>query len=157
MNMAKLICRTFSVAICTLAPLGSLTAAEVSAQEEECSEDALMSFFPTEFVSKALESGNVPKEKWQKITADLQAADKLVVKTIEEKASQMNPNPLIDQSQIYTAFKLFKETLIEVFSSVMKSNGIEDQQQIESMLDEIQDLKRKRFQSCMEKQGGLPK
>jgi hypothetical protein len=78
--------------------------------------------------------------------------DKEIVKSVEKKASAMTPNPLKDTQQRHVAVKLFKDTLFEAFSDALKENGVQDESQFMSMLDEIQQQKAKKFALCMKKQ-----
>jgi hypothetical protein len=119
---------------------------------EECSRELLLAYFPEAFVKETLKKFNVPQDKWEAITKSLNEKDKEVVKIVEEKASKLNPNPLKDPQQRQEAVKIFRETLLQVFSDAMKQNGITDEKQIQSMLDNIQQQKAKRFAQCMEKQ-----
>lgn len=118
---------------------------------DECSKELLISYFPKVFVIETLKKYNVPQDKWDAITSDLSQKDKQVIKTVEDKASQMNPNPLKDPQQRQAAVKLFRETLTDLFASTMKANGITDSKQISDMLNDIQQQKAKRFAMCMQK------
>lgn len=121
-------------------------------KEDECSQEILLSYFPGVFVSETLTKFNIPKDQWEKIKQELLARDKEIIKQVEAKAAKMTPNPLKDPEQRQAAIKLFRETLFENFSGVMKSHGIQDDKQIQSMLDDIQQQKAKRFAHCMELQ-----
>lgn len=119
---------------------------------EECSKELLLSYFPESFVKESLKKYNVPQEKWDAIIKELNEKDKEIVKIVEEKASKANPNPLKDPQQRQAAVKIFRETLTDVFSTVLKKNGVTDDNQIHQMLDEVQQQKAKRFAQCMEQQ-----
>ena len=119
--------------------------------DKECSKEILLAFFPEVFVNETLAQFNVPQDKWNSIKQALAQKDKEVVKTVENKASQMNPNPLKDPQYRQEAVKLFRDTLLEIFSTVLKANGITDDTQIKNMLDNIQQQKAKRFSMCLEK------
>lgn len=119
---------------------------------DECSRELLLSYFPEVFVNETLSKFKVPQDQWEGINKDLSGKDKEVIKMVENKASQMNPNPLKDPQQRQAAVKIFRETLFQVFSDVMHAHGISDDQQIQSMLDDIQQQKAKRFAMCMQKQ-----
>ena len=121
-----------------------------AAPMEECSKELLLSFFPEAFVTEVLQKYQVPKEKWEPIVKGLQEKNDDVIKLVDEQASKMDPNPLKDSSQKQVAVKIFRETLFQVFSGVLKTNGITDDQKIQSMLGEVQQLKTKRFAQCME-------
>lgn len=118
---------------------------------DECSRELLISYFPKVFVTETLKKYNVPEDKWDAITSDLAQKDQQVIKTVEDKASQMNPNPLKDPQQRQAAVKLFRETLTDLFASTMKANGVTDEKQISDMLNDIQQQKAKRFAMCMQK------
>lgn len=123
---------------------------------DECSKELLLDYFPKQFVQETLKKFNVPQDKWDAITSSLAAKDKDVVKIVEDKASKLNPNPLKDRDpqQRQIAVKLFRETLLQVFSDALQSNGVTDQKQLQAMLDDIQQQKAKNFAMCMEKQKG---
>lgn len=130
---------------------GNISAAEA---DEECSQEILLSYFPNVFVSDTLSRFNVPKDQWDVIKKELAARDKDIIKQVETKASKLTPNPLKDPQQRQAAVKLFRDTLLENFSAVLKAHGVTDDKQIQSMLDDIQQQKAKRFARCMEKQRG---
>ncbi len=123
-----------------------------AAPTDECSKELLLSYFPEVFVNETLGKFKVPQDKWAAINTDLSSKDKEVIKMVESKASQMNPNPLKDPQQRQAAVKIFRETLYQVFADSMRANGITDEQQIQGMLDDIQQQKAKRFAMCMQKQ-----
>lgn len=118
---------------------------------DECSKELLLTYFPKPFVNETLKKYNIPQEKWDAINSQLSEKDKQVISIVEEKASKMNPNPLKDAQQRQAAVKIFRETLRQIFSEVMKNNGITDEKQIDTMLDDIQQQKAKRFAQCMER------
>lgn len=118
---------------------------------DECSRELLLSYFPESFVVDTLKKYNVPQDKWDAINKQLASKDKDVVRIVEEKAAQSDPNPLKDSRLRQQAVKLFRDTLFDVFSSVMKANGVTDDKQIQAMLDDIQQQKAVRFAKCMEK------
>lgn len=119
---------------------------------EECSKELLIAYFPQTFLNETLQKFNVPQDQWAKINEELAAKDKEVIGIVEDKASKINPNPLKDPQQRRTAVKIFRETLLELFTSVMNQHNITDASQIQSMLDDIQQQKARRFAQCMEKQ-----
>jgi hypothetical protein len=123
--------------------------------EDECSKEMLLSYFPEPFVDKTLNRFDVPKEKWKAIQKELAEKDKNILKNVEAKAAKMSHNPLKDPQQRQEAVKIFRETLLENFTAVMKAHGIHDPKKIQSMLDDIQQQKAKQFARCMG--GGMPK
>jgi len=115
----------------------------------ECSKSVLLSYFPKEFVVETLKKFKVPKEKWEEINKKLAEKDSKVIDLVQEKASEIDPNLLKDPQKRQVAVKIFRETLLNIFSEVMKANGIQDPKQIEGMLDDIQQQKAQRFAQCM--------
>lgn len=129
-----------------------VSAAAAPAGVDECARELLLSYFPEPIVIDTLKRFSVPQEKWSGITATLSNKDKEVVKIVEQKAASMSPNPLKDPQQRQAAVKLFRETLLQVFSDALKENGITDESNFQAMLDDIQQQKAKKFAMCMEKQ-----
>ncbi len=123
------------------------------APADECTKELLLSYFPESFVKNTLQKFNVPKDKWDGIIKALAEKDKDVLKIVEEKASKLTPNPFKDRdpAQRQVAVKIFRETLFQVFSDALKSQGVENSQ-LQAMLDDIQQQKAKNFAQCMEKQ-----
>jgi hypothetical protein len=118
---------------------------------DECSKELLISYFPKVFVLETLKKYNVPQDKWEAIASELAQKDKQVIKTVEEKAAKLDPNPLKDPQQRQAAVRLFRETLTDLFALTMKAHGIKDGKQITDMLNDIQQQKAKRFAMCMQK------
>lgn len=116
--------------------------------ETDCSKDVILAFFPETFVKNSLDKFKVPADKQQAIIKELAEKDKDVIKAVEEKAEKMDPNPLKDPTKQADAVKIFRETLLEVFSGVMNDNGITDKKQIQDILDDVQAQKAKRFSEC---------
>jgi len=134
-----------------LAPIGVFAEAAPNATDD-CAKELLLSYFPEPIVNDTLKRFDVPQDKWAGIVKSLSAKDKEVVKTVEKKASAMNPNPLKDPQQRQAAVKLFRETLLQVFTEALKENGLTDTSKFQAMLDDIQQQKAKKFAMCMEKQ-----
>lgn len=118
---------------------------------EECSKELLIAYFPEPFLVETLKKFNVPQDQWSAITKELAEKDKDIIGIVEKKAADMNPNPLKDPQQRRVAVKIFRETLLESFTSVLNNHGIKDTTQIQAMLDDVQQQKAKRFAQCMEK------
>lgn len=120
----------------------------------ECSKELLLAYFPEIFVQETLKRFSVPEEEWSGIQRDLASKDKDVIKIVEEKAGKMDPNPLKDPGSKKAAIELFKGTLLQIFSGVMKEHGVTDDEKIQSMLTDIQQRKAERFTKCMQKSRG---
>jgi hypothetical protein len=122
---------------------------QISTPKVECSLETFKAFFHPVFVTDVFSRYNVPREEWDAIIHELAEEDKNVFALVEEKAATMDPNPLKDPTQREAAIRLFRDTQIEIFSRVLKAHNITDDQQILSMLDEIQKQKAKAFAECM--------
>ncbi len=118
---------------------------------DECTKELLLSNFPEPIVQDTLKRFNIPQDKWAGITIALSDKDKEIVKIVEKKAAAMTPNPLKDPQQRQAAVKLFRDTLMAVFSDAMKDNGVTDTSKFQAMIDDIQQQKAKKFAMCMEK------
>lgn len=126
--------------------------AESTQTLDECSRELLLTYFPEPFVKETLQTFDIPETKWDAIQKGLASRDKDVIQQVEKKAAEMNPNPLKDPQTRQAAVKLFRETLLTLFSDVMRENGITDEKQIQAMLDSIQLQKAQRFAKCLQKQ-----
>ena len=135
--------KAFICMVTIMAPVASYA----DATADECRE-LLLAYFPEPFVRETLKKFNVPEDKWDAIQKQLADKDKEVIKTVEKRAAQLDTNPLEDRQ---TAVKLFKETLLQVFTDVMKDNGITDNAKIEMMLKDMNQQKAQRFAKCMQK------
>jgi hypothetical protein len=122
-----------------------------------CSKEVLLAYFPENFVRETLKTFKVPHDQWNAIIKELNANEKDVVKLVDEKATQLNPNPLKDRSpeSRQETVKIFRETILEIFGNVLKAHGITDDKQIQAMLADVQQQKAKNFAKCMEKQRAL--
>lgn len=131
----------------------SISAPVLAAEQtvDECSRELLLTYFPEPFVKETLKTFNVPEDKWDTIQKSLASKDKEVIQTVEKKAAEMDPNPLKDPQARLAAVKLFRSTLLQLFSDVMEANGVTDEKQIQAMLDAIQLQKAQRFAKCMQK------
>ncbi len=119
---------------------------------DECSRELIMAYFPEQFVKETLKKFNVPEGEWASIVQELNAKDKDVIGIVEEKASKVDPNPLKDPSQRLQAVKIFRDTLFEIFSGVLKQHGVTDEAQIQQMLTDVNKQKTARFTQCVERQ-----
>ncbi|MBA2727477.1 MAG: hypothetical protein H0U49_04810 [Parachlamydiaceae bacterium] len=115
----------------------------------DCSREFLIAYFPPSLVEGALKKANIPQDKWAPITKALTASEKDIITQVEDKASKITPNPLKDPQQRQVAVKIFRDTLLSIFSDVLKKNGITDDNQIQQMLDEIQQEKARKFTDCL--------
>lgn len=136
--------------------LSSLFAADDSGQftppqvDEQCIE-VLISYFPKTIVTEVLTQNKIDADKVPAIVDDLAKKSNNVIKTVQEKASKMDPNPLKDPSMHEQTGKLIREAVLEIFSSVLKANGVTDDKQIQALSDAIQQKKATLFAECMEK------
>lgn len=128
-------------------------AAIIQVDSSLCTKEVLMTFFPQPITKAVLLKHKVPEDKAEVISKELVKKSEAVTKSVEEKASKMETNPFTDLSQRDAAVKLFRETLFEVFSSVIKENQIEmDSNEIQALLDDMQEVKGRLFVECIKKE-----
>ena len=131
--------------------LSNATAIAQAEPDEECSEAVITSFFPPVFVEKTLENFEVPEKYRADIIRELGKKDSQVIPAVEERASAMDPNPLIDPTHRQEAVTLFRKTLLDVFIGVMRDYDVTDPEKAQAMLDDIQKQKLERFRHCVNK------
>lgn len=131
------------MALCLLPVTGAYS-------EKDYSKDLLLAYFPESIVNETLPRYDVPKEELEGINKELASKDNEVIRMVEEKASKLTPNPLLDPEQRQVAAKLFRETLFEIFSDVMSAHGVTDSDKVQEMLNNIQQLKADRFAQVMQ-------
>lgn len=138
----------FSSVLAQDTTINAAPSAAASNAANECTKELLLSYFPQNFVKETLKKFNVPQDKWDSIAQALADRNKDVVKLVEDKAAQQNPNPLKDPALHQQAVAIFRDTLLQVFSDVAKANGVTDDEQIKKMFVDIQQQKAKRFVEC---------
>lgn len=119
---------------------------------EHCTKEVFLSYFPEPLVNEVLREYNIQESLWPEINNKLKEQDLNIINTVLDKASSLSPNPLDDDSKRDVVISIFRESLYEAFFRVMKEYGIDNEQQIRAMLDQIQYMKGKAFKQCMEKQ-----
>ncbi|MBA3722174.1 MAG: hypothetical protein H0W88_07225 [Parachlamydiaceae bacterium] len=118
-----------------------------------CSKEILMTFFPSPVVKAVLIQNKVSEADADTISKELAQKDQEVIRLVEERASKMESNPLGDLTQRDTAIKIFRETLFEVFAKTLKANNVKaDENQIQTILDDMQQVKGKLFVECIKKE-----
>lgn len=105
------------------------------------SKELITAFFPEGFMNEVMLKNQVPKEQWESINKDLTAKNSEVIPRVDEKASKIAPDLLVDPKQKQVAVKLFRETLFELFSEVMVSHGVTDNGKIQEIFDQLKQLK----------------
>lgn len=145
---------TYSVAC--FAPIYPITTEVMLSNSMKCTKEELMRFFPEQVVESILIKGNISKDKSVAIAKELADKDQELAKIVEEKTAKLDPNPYKNLNQREAAIKVYRETLYEVFSKVLKSHGVTNEDQILSILDELQEARSKLFIECIRKQPSLP-
>jgi hypothetical protein len=152
-NVSFFCCTTVTVLTCLTTLYAEKTDTEKApASSSECSKEELMTFFPQPVVQSTLSQSDLTKEQVNSIAKELASKNSELVKIVEEKAAKLEPNPFKDLSRRDVAIKIYRETLYEVFASVLKAHGITNDEQIQSLLDKIQEAKSKLFIECIRKQ-----
>ena len=118
----------------------------------KCTKEELMRFFPEQIVESILVQGNVAKEKAEIIAQILAKKDIEIAKLAEQKPAKMDPNFLQDANKRQAAIQTYKEVVYQVFSQVLKENGVTDEGQIQQFLEKLQEARRNLFLECVRKQ-----
>lgn len=151
-NLFSCLCCAMVISITDCAILIAETTEVVLSNSMKCTKEELMRFFPEQVVHSILIKAQLPKEKADAIAQELSQKDKELAKIVEEKSAKIDPNPFKELSQRELAIKIYRETLYEVFAKVLKANGVTDEDQIQTLLDELQDARSKLFIECIRKQ-----
>lgn len=151
--------RWFTYSMCSAAMFSFAASAALNAEPQStpsqpitnfsCSKEELKTFFPEPVVRSVLIKANVPEEDANSIATELSKKNSQWGKIIREKAAKLTPNPLDDLSQRDIGLKIYRETLYEVFSQMLKAHGISDEDKIQNMLDEIRETKSRLFLECV--------
>jgi hypothetical protein len=118
----------------------------------KCTKEELMTFFPQQVVHSILIEAHIPEEQAKAIAQELSQKDRELAQLVEEKAAKVEPNPFKDLSQRDLAIRIYRDTLYEVFAKVLKSHGVTNEDQIKTLLDEMQAAKSRLFIECIRKQ-----
>ena len=150
------LCCTAVISMTCLTTLEAETTETLLSNSMKCTKEELMIFFPRQIVESILIKAKLPKEQASSIAEELSQKDQELAKIVENKAANLNPNPFKDLSQRDLAIKIYRETLYEVFAKVLKSHGVTNEDQIQTLLDEMQSAKSKLFIECIRKQQTNP-
>jgi glycine cleavage system regulatory protein len=141
-----------AISMMCYAGLQAETTEVVLSNSMKCTKEELMRFFPEQLVQSVLVKANLPKDQADAIAQDLSQKDRELARLVEEKSAQVEPNPFKNLSQRDMAIKIYRETLYEVFARVLKAHGITNEDQIQTLLDELQEARSKLFIECIRKQ-----
>jgi hypothetical protein len=151
-QMVSYLCCTTVISVFCLTTLNAETTEVVLSNSMKCTKEELMTFFPQQVVQSVLVKAQLPKDQAASIAEELSHKDRELAKIVEEKAAKLDPNPFKDLSQRDLAIKIYRETLYEIFAKVLKSHGVTNEDQIQTLLDEMQAAKSKLFIECIRKQ-----
>lgn len=155
-HILSYLCCATAISIGYSADLQAETTEVVLSNSMKCTKEELMRFFPEQVVQSILIKANLPKEQSDAIAQELSQKDRELAKIVEEKSAQIEPNPFKNLSQRDLAIKIYRETLYEVFAKVLKSHGVTNEDQIQSLLDDLQEARSKLFIECIRKQHTKP-
>jgi len=155
-HMISYFCCATVVSTAWLTTLHSETTETILSNSMKCTKEELMISFPQQVVESILIKAKLPQEQAASIAKELSTKDQELNKIVEEKAAKLNPNPFRDLSQRDLALKIHRETLYEQFASVLKSHGVTNEDQIQTLLDQVQRAKSELFLECIRKQHVKP-
>jgi len=151
-DMLYCLCCAATFSMVGLSDLYAVTTEVVLSNSMKCTKEELMTFFPQQVVESVLLKAHLSKEQAEAISKELAQKDRELAKLVEEKAAKVDPNPFKDLSQRDLAIRIYRETLYEVFAKVLKSHGVTNEDQIQTLLDEMQAAKSELFIECIRKQ-----
>jgi hypothetical protein len=151
-HIISCLCCSTVISMSFLTTLKAETTETLLSNSMKCTKEELMIFFPQQIVESILVKAKFPKEQALSIAEELSHKDQELAKIVEDKAAKLNPNPFKDLSQRDLAIKIYRETLYEVFAKVLKAHGVTNEDQIQTLLDEMQSAKSKLFIECIRKQ-----
>ncbi len=116
-----------------------------------CSKEVLLKFFPQPVVKYVLLKNNIPEEQANAIAKELSRKNIDMDTTVKERSLAIHTD-FKELSQRDIGIKMYREALYEIFSTVLKGHGIEDEDRIQAFLDDIQEIKGKMFVECIKKE-----
>jgi hypothetical protein len=131
------------------------TPLNVASDPALCKKEVLLTFFPKPVVKSVLMNNKIPEDKAEAIATELAGKDNDIVKTVENRAFKMD-SQFKDFSQRDVAIKAYHETLYEVFANVLKAHGLTDEDQTQTLLDDIRATKGRLFVECIRKSQTIP-
>ncbi len=128
----------------------TLLTVTLSADEDLCTKETLVVFFPQPFVEKTMAKFDVDADLRESILDDLTGKDPEILATIDSRSEMQGYNPLKDPSKRNETVQLFNQVVLESFTQIMEAHGITDTAQIKDMYSDIQRQKAERFRLCHE-------
>jgi hypothetical protein len=150
--MLSCLCTFFSLSMISVAALRAETTEVVLSNAMKCTKEELMKFFPEQIVRSILIKAGIPKDQAEQIAQELSLKDQEILKIQEEKVAKLGHNFSHNLSQRDLAQKIYRETLFEIFANVLRAHGVTDENQIQSLLDQLQDARSNLFIECIRKQ-----
>ncbi len=155
-QMHSCLCCTAAISMMVITSLYAETTEVVLSNSMKCTKEELMRFFPEQLLESILIKAKLPKDQADAIAQELAQKDSELAKIVEEKSAKVEPNPFKNLSHRDLAIRIYRETLYEVFAKVLKSHGVTNEDQIQSLLDELQEARSKLFIECIRKQQPQP-
>jgi hypothetical protein len=134
------------LSICSLASAEQ----QLAGNELQCQKSELLLFFPKQTVEKALVQAKINQQQAEEIALELSDKNKELEKKIKERTEVEASNSLIDLSQRDKLLKVYQELIYEVFSTVLKKNGIKDDERVRELLEKVREAKSKQFIECIQ-------
>lgn len=116
-----------------------------------CAQEVLFRFFPKEITLEAMRENGLTGENAESVASVLWNSDNTIIREIEDRASKMDPNPLLDDGSPEVRAKLFKEVATDVFMKALTDEGFQDTSKALQIFDAVQEARFVQFQKC---QGG---
>ena len=114
-----------------------------------CTKDVLIKFFPEPIVKQVLQKHQIPSDKAQSVAQALELKNSEITKTVEERTDETYAN---DTPSVGAISKIYQETVYEIFSNTLKEQGINDEDQIQTILEDIKSIRKKLFIDCIRRE-----
>ena len=138
-------CFLLTLALCSFMMSG-VSASDLQTKTGVGSGELYKIDFPPPFVDAALKTENIPLDKVEKITSLLQAKHDFIHEKAKEIGAKRPVRNPFDYPPMEDAIAdIFHDVCWDVYSSVMKSNGIQDEKVIQDSFEYIQQQKVKDY------------
>lgn len=120
----------------------------VAPERVPCVENLQIHFFVDSLVNQSLSFYDVRQELWVPINEELREKSKEIPAMMIKKTARLVPNPLEYPMQKFETAKLLKETLFDVFSSVLHKYNVDEAWRIEAAFNTLFLQRRAAFVDC---------
>jgi hypothetical protein len=122
---------------------------EVDLDSSLCTKDVLIKFFPEPIVKQVLKKHRISDDKATHLAQELEQKNSEITKTVEERTEEHYANEIPSVGAIS---KIYQETVYEIFANTLKDQGVDDEDQIQIILEDIKSMRKKLFVDCIRRE-----